>query len=125
MDRVCPMLLRTHYAENEDGKKRHDKMMEEWIDVNQFYEEAWWAVLDDVDLFDFGSEWRRIYDVLPEIAYLGALFISGRLKRAIRISYGIIMLSHRNTWRCGCISKEVSQLRNEMTLKLGVTIATR
>jgi hypothetical protein len=69
MDRVCPILLRTHYAENENEKKRHDKMMEEWIDVNQFYEEAWWAVLDDVNLFDFGSEWRRIYDVLPEIAY--------------------------------------------------------
>ncbi|KAJ5392262.1 hypothetical protein N7509_007752 [Penicillium cosmopolitanum] len=68
-DGVCPMLLRTHYAKNADEKNRHDKMMETWINVNQFEEEAWWAVLDDVNLFDFGSEWRRIYDVLPEIAY--------------------------------------------------------
>ncbi|KAJ5975276.1 hypothetical protein N7481_008983 [Penicillium waksmanii] len=69
MNAVCPMLLRTHYTKNADDKKRHDKIMEEWINVDLFEEEAWWAVLDDVNLFDFGSEWRRIYDVLPEIAY--------------------------------------------------------
>ena len=37
--------------------------------MNQFSEEAWWAVLDDADLFNFGSDWRRIYDILPEVAY--------------------------------------------------------
>lgn len=68
-DETCPMLLRTYYSNDEDENKRHDEMMEEWIDVNQFGEEAWWAVLDDVDQFDFGSDWRRIYDILPEVAY--------------------------------------------------------
>jgi hypothetical protein len=38
------------------------------IDVDIFGEEAWWAVLDDADLRDFGSDWRRVYEILPEVA---------------------------------------------------------
>jgi hypothetical protein len=33
-DEICPILLRTHYSNDEDKKKRHDEMIEEWIDVS-------------------------------------------------------------------------------------------
>lgn len=66
---LCPMLLRTHYSNDEDEKKRHDEMMEKWTNGEIFGDEAWWAVLDDADIFNFGSDWRRIYDILPEVSY--------------------------------------------------------
>ena len=67
-DRLCPVLLRTHYSAEGGERAKHDEAMHHWIDVDIFGEEVWWAVLDDVDLCDFGSDWRRVYEILPEVA---------------------------------------------------------
>jgi hypothetical protein len=42
--------------------------MTHWISGDPFESEAWWAVLDNADLFNFGSAWRRVYEILPEVA---------------------------------------------------------
>ncbi|KAJ5089174.1 hypothetical protein N7532_007858 [Penicillium argentinense] len=70
-DDICPYLLRTYYSTSEDQRAKDDAQMEEWIDTEIFGEEAEWAVLDSEDLFNFGpgpDSWRRIYDILPELA---------------------------------------------------------
>jgi hypothetical protein len=33
-----------------------------------------WAALNDKELFDFGSDWRRIFNILPEIAGCREMF---------------------------------------------------
>ncbi|KAJ5372783.1 hypothetical protein N7517_004789 [Penicillium concentricum] len=65
-DDTSPALLRTHYSADEGERGRHAELMAEWRD--SFDSEDWWAVLDNEDLFNFGSEWRRVYHILPEIA---------------------------------------------------------
>ncbi|KAJ6189089.1 hypothetical protein N7519_003997 [Penicillium mononematosum] len=67
-DKTCPALLRTHYSADEGERARHDDLMTHWISGDPFESEAWWAVLDNADLFNFGSEWRRVYEILPEVA---------------------------------------------------------
>ena len=67
-DHLCPVLLRTHYRAEENERAKHNDTMHHWIDVDLFGEEAWWAVLDDGDIFDFGLHWRRVYEILSEIA---------------------------------------------------------
>ncbi|CAG8130201.1 unnamed protein product [Penicillium salamii] len=67
-DQTCPALLRTHYCTDEEEKARHDDLMSEWVDSDPIESEAWWAVLNNADLFNFGSEWRRVYEILPELA---------------------------------------------------------
>ncbi|CAG8902116.1 unnamed protein product [Penicillium egyptiacum] len=66
-DQICPALLRTHYCTDEEEKARHDELMTEWVDSDPFESEAWWAVLDNADLFNFGPEWRRVYEILPDL----------------------------------------------------------
>lgn len=67
-DHLCPVLLRTCYSTDEDERAKHDELMKKWIDVDIFGEEAWWAVLDNADLFNFGPDWHRVYEILPEVA---------------------------------------------------------
>lgn len=67
-DHLCPVLLRTCYSTDEDERLQHDELMKKWIDVEIFGEEAWWAVLDNGDLFNFGPSWHRVYEILPEVA---------------------------------------------------------
>lgn len=69
-DKTCPHLLRTHYSANENQRAKDDEQMERWIDTEIFSEEAEWAVLDNENIFNFGTgrNWRRIYDILPELA---------------------------------------------------------
>ncbi|KAL4759195.1 uncharacterized protein BDW70DRAFT_169594 [Aspergillus foveolatus] len=60
---AAPILLRTHYDPEGDEK------MEEWIGASEEFEnQAWWACLNDAALFDFGSDWQRVYDIVPEVA---------------------------------------------------------
>ncbi|KAJ5121602.1 uncharacterized protein N7515_009563 [Penicillium bovifimosum] len=59
-----PAFLRTYYSADEGERDKHAKLMAEW----GFSAEDWCAVLDNEDLFNFGSEWRRVYEILPEIA---------------------------------------------------------
>ncbi|KAJ5555618.1 hypothetical protein N7535_008052 [Penicillium sp. DV-2018c] len=67
-DHTSPVLLRTYYSTEEGERAEHDKLMNTWVDVDPFEAESWWAVLDNADHFNFGSDWRRIYEVLPEVA---------------------------------------------------------
>src|SRR4051794_4643862 len=42
--------------------------MDEDYDAQFEPRDAVWTVLDDAELFDFGDEWWRVFDVLPELA---------------------------------------------------------
>lgn len=57
-----PIILRTHYQPEDDEKFRN------WV-TEPFISRRipWWAFLDDKNLFDFGADWRRVYDIMPEI----------------------------------------------------------
>lgn len=68
-DELCPVLLRTHYSTDEDERAQHDEEMKKWTDGDTFCDESWWAVLDNATLFNFGPDWHRIYNILPEVAY--------------------------------------------------------
>ncbi|KAL2827283.1 hypothetical protein BJY01DRAFT_139682 [Aspergillus pseudoustus] len=35
---------------------------------------ASWAAFNDVERFDFGSDWRRVFEILPEIAECREMF---------------------------------------------------
>lgn len=46
--------------------------MDQWASSGEFEYEAWWASLNDATQFDFDSEWRRVFEILPEIAGPGS-----------------------------------------------------
>ncbi len=60
--------LRTHYGDGSDAQ------FAEWRDTDRDFdpdcdeEVVLWTVLDDAAVFDFGDEWWRVFDVLPELA---------------------------------------------------------
>jgi hypothetical protein len=60
-DHTSPILLRTYYSTEEGERAEHDELMNIWVDTHPFEAESWWAVLDNADDFNFGSDWRRIY----------------------------------------------------------------
>lgn len=58
-----PIILRTHYQSEEEEKCRN------WVAEPLLSRRIpWWALLDDKNMFDFGADWRRIYDLMPEVA---------------------------------------------------------
>lgn len=58
-----PLIICTHYNPDDDDK------MAEWVEAEEeFRDNAYWACIDDVNHFDFGSDWKMIYDILPEVA---------------------------------------------------------
>lgn len=59
-----PVFLRTHHSVHEGERARDDELMVQWASAGEFEYEAWWATPE----FAFGSDWRRIFDILPEIA---------------------------------------------------------
>lgn len=67
-DQTSPVLLRTYYSTDEGERAKHDDLIYHWVDPSPFDAEAWWAVLDDANHFNFGSDWRRVYEILPEVA---------------------------------------------------------
>ena len=67
-DHTSPVLLHTYYSTEEGERAEHDELMVTWIDSDPFEAESWWAVLDNADHFNFGSDWRHVYEVLPEVA---------------------------------------------------------
>lgn len=60
--------LRTHYADQGDGAG--PKKLQEWLDEDPSFDpdQAFWRVLDDVEVFGFEAEWERVLYILPEIA---------------------------------------------------------
>ncbi|PIG85387.1 hypothetical protein AARAC_002800 [Aspergillus arachidicola] len=66
-DHDTPIFLRTHYNPLENS----DARMKEWVNASEeFANHAWWALLEDSNSFNFGSDWRRVYEILPEVARL-------------------------------------------------------
>ncbi|GMF72514.1 unnamed protein product [Aspergillus oryzae] len=64
-DKSAPIFLRTHYNPLDDS----DARIKEWVNASEeFADRAWWALLDDQNSFNFGSDWRRVYEILPEVA---------------------------------------------------------
>ncbi|KAL2858957.1 hypothetical protein BJX68DRAFT_227565 [Aspergillus pseudodeflectus] len=60
-----PVVLRTYYGNSEEG----DAQFAEYVRASENVDMvASWAALDDVERFDFGSDWRRVFEILPEIA---------------------------------------------------------
>lgn len=58
-----PIILRTHYQPEEEEK------FQNWVAEPLLSRRIpWWALLDDKTMFDFGADWRRIYDLMPEVA---------------------------------------------------------
>jgi hypothetical protein len=57
------VLLRTHYNPNDDDK------MNEWVYKNDLFDDnAWWACLNDPNLFNFGPNWQQVYEIMSEVA---------------------------------------------------------
>ncbi|KAJ6089212.1 hypothetical protein N7499_004059 [Penicillium canescens] len=57
------VFLRTHYNPDDDQK------LKEWVHENDLFEDnAWWACLNDPYLFNFGSDWQQVYEIMPEVA---------------------------------------------------------
>ncbi|KAJ0361675.1 hypothetical protein COL26b_013649 [Colletotrichum chrysophilum] len=63
------VVLRTCYdSEGGDEKMQQLITQEEDADGMGFlHEELWWRYLDDRELFDFGDDWSRVFDLLPEL----------------------------------------------------------
>ncbi|KAF7587602.1 hypothetical protein BBP40_007001 [Aspergillus hancockii] len=58
-----PIFLRTHYNPGDDEK------MEHWASISEEFEnQGWWACLNNAQLYNFKSDWQRVYEILPEIA---------------------------------------------------------
>lgn len=66
-DHRAPVLLRTYYSTDKSTRAQHDKMMKQWAYSDGYKCQSWWSVLDNQEYFDFGLNWRRIYDILPEV----------------------------------------------------------
>ncbi|KAI1454924.1 hypothetical protein F4805DRAFT_437964 [Annulohypoxylon moriforme] len=59
--------LRTYYRDGDD-------QFTEWREIDEDYDpafdegSAFWTKLDDPDMFNFGENWERFFDILPELA---------------------------------------------------------
>ena len=60
--------LRTHYGDGSDAKFAEWRAMDEDYDPQYDEKVVLWTVLDDAAVFNFGDEWWRVFDVLPELA---------------------------------------------------------
>ncbi|CAI7635238.1 unnamed protein product [Penicillium palitans] len=61
-DRVL-VFLRTHYDPEDDGR------LNEWIyETDLFEENSRWACFKDPHMFNFGPNWQRIHEIMPEVA---------------------------------------------------------
>lgn len=58
-----PILLRTYYDPDDDP------IMRIWVRAEPlFCNEAWWSCLDNANLFNFGPDWKHVYEILPELS---------------------------------------------------------
>lgn len=61
------VILRTYYGQDSDDKMAAILEDEEDGDESVDPENNWWRVLDDAQLFDFGDDWQRVFEILPEL----------------------------------------------------------
>ncbi|KAI2786053.1 hypothetical protein POX_h09818 [Penicillium oxalicum] len=110
------ILLRTHYNADDNHK------ITELVGSDELHEEnvAWWALLDNPELFNFGDQWWRVFDILPELA--GPLNDNSRLPNPENISRErqyfkntvLPTLKQSDEWRANrdnCIEKQSDFLR--------------
>jgi hypothetical protein len=68
--------LRTHYAAGEEEKAQDGAKLVGWfeesVDDNPNGEDPdeiiAWSILDDESVFNFGDDWERVFEVIPELA---------------------------------------------------------
>ncbi|KAK1770267.1 hypothetical protein QBC33DRAFT_567608 [Phialemonium atrogriseum] len=70
--------VRTHYAADPAERARDGERLRGWLETDDGFnaniesdtteETIPWRVLDDPLLFDFGDDWERVFEVLPELA---------------------------------------------------------
>jgi hypothetical protein len=59
----APIFIRTHYTPEDDEK------IKEWVTASEEFEnQAWRASLNDANLFNFGFDWQRVYEIMLEVA---------------------------------------------------------
>ncbi|OJJ30809.1 hypothetical protein ASPWEDRAFT_118459 [Aspergillus wentii DTO 134E9] len=64
-----PLLLRTHYSPDPPQRSMDDEKIEEWAHASEMLQDRLdWAYLNDPTLFNFGPDWHRIYEIMPEAA---------------------------------------------------------
>ncbi|KAL3476006.1 hypothetical protein BJX99DRAFT_247172 [Aspergillus californicus] len=58
-----PLLLRTYYE-----LEHHESVnVDEWEELSWNHEEiAWWSILNNKEVFDFGADWQRVFQIFPE-----------------------------------------------------------
>ncbi|KAJ6015098.1 hypothetical protein N7540_009689 [Penicillium herquei] len=70
-DLCSPLLLRTFYNPDQAARAADDAQLTEWVGMDElFADEAYWACLDDPELFNYGEHWEKIFELLPELANL-------------------------------------------------------
>ncbi|KAJ5707151.1 hypothetical protein N7488_006952, partial [Penicillium malachiteum] len=68
-DILSPLLLRTLYNADKAARAADDAQLAEWVGMDElFADEAWWACLDDAELFNYGDHWEKVFEILPELA---------------------------------------------------------
>lgn len=70
--------VRTHYAADPAERARDGERLRGWLETDDDFnaniesdtteETMPWRVLDDPLVFDFGDDWERVFEVLPELA---------------------------------------------------------
>lgn len=65
-----PLLLRTYYNPDAAARAKDDAQLAEWVSdtESELVEQLGSACLDDYDLFNFGNDWERLFEVIPELA---------------------------------------------------------
>jgi hypothetical protein len=124
-----PILLRTHYDPQDDEK------VAGLLGSDEFDEdEAWWALLNDPELFSFGDQWWLVFDILPELA--GPSQDYSRLPRPEMVARerrylkeALPRLKQSDEWRAdgardACIELEAAHFRRRLS-ELYLTIADR
>lgn len=59
--------LRTHYDSEQDAKFHEWREIDEDCDPRFDQDLVPWCVLDDAEMFDFGDDWQKVFEVLPEL----------------------------------------------------------
>ncbi|KAJ5288610.1 hypothetical protein N7478_001640 [Penicillium angulare] len=63
-----PLMLRTHYSKDAGELEMDNTKLADWVDYDEgFSAEAYWACLDDPEVFNFGEQWQKIFEIIPEL----------------------------------------------------------
>lgn len=116
------VFLRTHYDPEDDGK------MNEWVSETDLFEDnSWWACLNDPHFFNFGSNWQRVYEIMPEVVgfvYRSQRFASSRELHCFRASLKKGLPTKEQKGADECIEKRIRKNRlREINIAAYIVIA--